>query len=302
MDKVLFGAIEGGGTKMVMAVGTADGVIVERASIPTETPETTIPKLIHFFQDKGIAALGIGSFGPVDMNRDSKTYGYITGTPKPGWADTPFLPIIRDALNVPVGFDLDVGAAAYGEWKQGAGQGLRNVVYYTIGTGVGAGVISEGRIVHGMTHPEAGHMLLRPEPDDPAPRGFCPFHDGCLEGLAKGPAIEARWGKSAKDIPDDHHAWRLEAAYIAQCMVNTTLLLSPERIILGGGVMHKRFLFPMIRRKTAELLGGYVRSPMLLESARLENYIAPPGLDDDSAIVGCLTMASELLRTSYYDK
>ncbi|MDR1570164.1 MAG: ROK family protein [Oscillospiraceae bacterium] len=294
MDLPLLGALEGGGTKMVCAVGTADGTVLDRASFETGLPETTLPRLIHYFQDKGIQALGIGSFGPVDLRAESKTYGYITSTPKPGWAYIPFMPILRDALEIPVAFDNDVNAAALGEWKLGAGCGLNSLVYITVGTGVGAGIVAEGRLVHGLVHPELGHMLLRPEPGEINPRGVCPYHDGCLEGLASGPSIQKRWNMPARELPPDHRAWELETGYLAQCCANVIVAYSPERIVLGGGVMQQEFLYSRIRARTLELLGGYVRSDIIERTP--ETYIVPPALGNNSAVVGALLLANQIIH------
>ncbi|MDR1600259.1 MAG: ROK family protein [Oscillospiraceae bacterium] len=291
--KRLLGALEGGGTKMVCAIGYDDGTILKRESIPTSTPEETLPKLARFFQKEGVAALGIGSFGPVDLREDSDTYGYITATPKLSWVDTPFLPVLRDALNVPVGFETDVNMAAIGEHILGAGRSMSSIVYLTVGTGVGAGIIIDDKPLHGLVHPEMGHLLLQPAPGETCPDGFCPYHKGCLEGLACGPSIEKRWGKPAGELPPDHPAWALEAEYLAQCCSNVVFALSPERIILGGGVMRQSHLFAIIRKRTLDLLGGYIRSDRILEN--IDNYIVPPGLGEDSGIAGGLILASRQL-------
>ncbi|MDR2657543.1 MAG: ROK family protein [Oscillospiraceae bacterium] len=290
----LLGALEGGGTKMVCAVGYASGAILKRESIPTTTPEETLPKLARFFQDEGVEALGIGSFGPVDLREGSDTYGYITSTPKPGWADTPFMPVLRDALNVPVGFETDVNLAAIGEYTLGAGRGLANVVYVTVGTGIGAGIIIDNKPLHGLVHSEMGHLLLKPSADETHPDGFCPYHKGCLEGLASGPAIEKRWGEKAGALPPDHPAWALEAEYLAQCCANMIVAISPERIILGGGVMHQTHLFEPVRRRTLDLLGGYIRSDKILDD--IDHYIVPPGLGDNSGTIGGLILAARQLQ------
>ena len=289
MDKVLLGAIEGGGTKMVCALGYADGTIIKRESILTDMPETTLPRLVRFFLDSGIAALGLASFGPVDLKVDSPTYGYITSTPKAGWVNTPIMPVLRDALEVPVGFDNDVNTAALGEWKLGAGIGLDSLVYITIGTGIGGGIVTGGKLIHGMVHPELGHILLRPEPGETHLRGVCPYHEGCLEGYASGTSMRTRWGKPASELPEDHPAWTLETGYLAQCCANVIVSYSPERIILGGGVMHQPHLFAGVRQRTLELLGGYVRSDAL--EHHMDEYIVPPRLGDDSAITGALMLA-----------
>lgn len=288
------GALEAGGTKMVCAVGDERGNLFERASFPTLTPEETMPGLIDYFRSKGIEALGIGSFGPLSLDPNAPDYGAITTTPKLAWRDYPLRRAFAEALGVPVGIDTDVNAAALGEAVYGAGQGLDSLVYYTIGTGVGGGALVDGKLLHGLVHPEMGHMLLRPDPRDPTPHGFCPYHDGCLEGLANGPAIEKRWGISAKELPEDHVAWDVEAEYLAQMCANTIVVLSPKRIVLGGGVMHQMHLFPKIRRRTLELLNGYVAHPSVLE--RIDEMIVPPGLGDNAGAVGSLLLAARALE------
>ena len=241
---MLFGTLEAGGTKMVLSVGNENNELLEQISIPTEAPEKTIPAMIDWFRGKGIVSLGIGTFGPVDLKEESDTYGWITKTPKAGWSNKPLLPPMRDELGVPAMIDTDVNAAALAEWKLGAARGLNSCVYVTVGTGIGAGLVIEGKLVHGLVHPELGHMLLRQESADPKPAGFCPYHNGCLEGLAAGPAIEKRWGKKGYELPEDHEAWDLEASYLAQMCVNMICAFSPEKIILGGGVMQQKHLFP----------------------------------------------------------
>ena len=198
---MLLGALEAGGTKMVCALGNEKGEVFERESFPTREPEPTVSDIISYFAGRGIEALGVSSFGPLDLNEDSSTYGSITTTPKPGWQNVPLRARLMDALGVPVGIDTDVNGAALGEALLGAGKGLKSLVYYTIGTGVGGGAYDHGRLLHGLVHPEMGHMLLRPHADDPAPHGFCPYHDGCLEGMACGKAIEQRWGPRANCRP-----------------------------------------------------------------------------------------------------
>jgi len=288
---MILGALEAGGTKMVCAIGDENGQVIRRASFPTLTPQETLPELIAFFQEAGIEALGIGCFGPLELNRNADDYGYITTTPKIAWQNTALLPAFRDALNIPVEIDTDVNGAAYGEALLGAGKGCSNLVYFTIGTGIGGGCYTSGQLLHGMLHPEMGHMLLRPMGNDPTPEGFCPFHKGCLEGLASGPAIEKRWKMKAYELPADHEAWELEADYLAQMCMNTIVTLSPEKIVLGGGVMHQSQLFPMIREKTKALLNGYIRTTQTMGS--LENYIVPPELGDNAGICGALLLARD---------
>lgn len=280
------GALEAGGTKMVCAIGNEKGEIVEQISVPTETPEKTIPELISFFRGKGIEALGIGCFGPIDLNRESPTYGYITTTPKKAWQNYDIVGAFRKALGVPVGFDTDVNGSVLGEYTWGIGKGLHSCIYITIGTGVGIGVIADGKLVHGMLHPEGGHILLHKAAEDKY-KGFCPFHDNCFEGLAAGPAIEGRWGKKAVELADDKKVWELEAEYIAQALVDYTCILSPQRIILGGGVMHQQQLFSMIRDKFAKLLNGYLKTKELED---LDSFIVPQSLDDKQGIMGALKL------------
>lgn len=291
---MLLGALEAGGTKMVCAIGDENGNVFERASFPTRMPEETMPDIIGYFQDKKIEALGISSFGPLNLDETSPDFGNITTTPKPGWANYPLRRVLLDALKVPVGIDTDVNGAALAEARIGAGKGLDSLVYYTIGTGIGGGAMVAGKLLHGLVHPEMGHMLLRPVKDDPCPKGFCPYHDGCLEGMANGPAIEKRWGVSAKNLPEDHIAWDIEAEYLAQMCVNTIVTLSPKRIVLGGGVMHQLHLFPKIRRRSLELLNGYVAHPAVLE--QIDDYIVPPGLGDNAGAVGSLMLGVEALK------
>lgn len=289
---MLLGALEAGGTKMICSTGDADGRVFTRESIPTTTPDETMPKLIAFFKDANIGALGVGSFGPVDLHESSPTYGYITTTPKLPWRFFPLLDALRDALHVPVGFGTDVGLAAVAEHALGAAAGTENSIYVTVGTGVGAGIITGGKLVRGLVHPEFGHFWLRPHPDDPDPHGVCPYHDGCLEGLATGPSIERRWGvEKAHTLPPDHPAWALEAYYLAQMCTTAILVLSPERIVLGGGVMQQTHLFPPIRRHVQEMLGGYVQNEMVLD--RIDEYIVPPGLGPNSGVTGALLLAAE---------
>lgn len=278
------GALEAGGTKMVLAVYDGDGQELERLTIPTEAPEITMPRMTGFFRDHAIDALGVGSFGPLDLNPASPTYGNITSTPKLKWRNYPLLKGLLDGRDIPAAIDTDVNAAVIAEVECGAARGCESAVYITVGTGVGGGVYVRGRTVHGLLHPEVGHMLLRPHPDDPNPRGVCPYHDGCLEGLAAGPAIGARIGGDARDLPDDHPTFRLEAHYLAQMCVNLILTVSPQRIVLGGGVMQRAALFPMVRAETLRLLGGYVQSPAVLE--HIDEYIVAPALFPVSGLVG----------------
>ncbi len=288
------GALEAGGTKMVCAIGDENGNVFERMSFPTRMPEETMPDIINYFRERPVEALGISSFGPLNLNKQDPNFGDITTTPKPGWQNYPLLRTLAEALNVPVGIDTDVNGAALAEARLGAGRGLDSLVYYTIGTGVGGGAVVEGRLLHGLVHPEMGHMLLRPCKDDPAPHGFCPYHDGCLEGMATGVAIEKRWGVPAAQLPPEHIAWDIEAEYLAQMCANTIVILSPKKIVLGGGVMHQVHLFPKIRRRTQELLNGYVANDIILHD--IDNYIVAPGLGDNAGAAGSLLLALDALK------
>lgn len=285
---MILGALEAGGTKMVMAIGNENGEILEQCSIPTETPDITVPKIIDYFKRNGIEALGIGSFGPIDPDKNSKTYGYITSTPKLAWANYDIVGNIKKALQIPIGFDTDVNASALGEATWGSIRGLSSGIYLTIGTGIGLGVYMNGSLLHGMLHPEAGHVLLSKHPEDTF-EGSCPYHSHCFEGLASGPAIEKRWKKKAYELKDQSEVWELEAYYIAQGLTNFILTLSPHKIVLGGGVMHQEQLFPLIRKKVAELLNGYINTQQI---ADLEHYIVPASLKDNQGIMGCLRLAT----------
>ena len=280
------GALEAGGTKMVCAIGNENGEILERISIPTETPDITMPKLISYFADKEIEALGIGCFGPIDLNRDSDTYGYITTTPKLAWKNYNIVKAFQDALKVPVGFDTDVNGSALGEATWGITKGLENSMYITIGTGIGTGIITNGKLLHGMLHPEGGHLLLSRHPKDSF-EGTCPYHKTCLEGLASGPAIEARWGEKGTELAERREVWELEAYYIAQALVDYIMVISPQRIVIGGGVMHQEHLMPLIREEVKRQLAGYIDTKELLN---MDQYVVLPSLNDNQGIMGALKL------------
>jgi fructokinase len=292
----LWGGIEAGGTKFVCAVGSGPDDLRVEASFPTTTPGETLARAVGFFQQQQeqggpLKAIGIGAFGPLDPNPASPTFGHITSTPKPGWAHTDFAGTIGRVLGVPVGFDTDVNAAALGEARWGAAQGLDTFVYLTVGTGIGGGGMVGGRLLHGLIHPEMGHILIPHDRDvDPYP-GFCPFHGDCLEGLAAGPAIKDRWGQRGEALPAGHPAWPLEARYLALGLVNFICTFSPQRIILGGGVMQQSHLFPLIRREVQERLNGYLKAPAILD--QIETYIVPPGLGRRSGVLGAIALARQ---------
>ncbi len=282
-----FGALEAGGTKMVCAVGLEDGTILEQISIPTRKPEETLPEIIAYFKDKEIASLGVAAFGPVDVNKDSETYGRILDTPKLAWQGYDLVGTLKTALQLPIELDTDVNGSCLGELTFGCAKGLSSVIYITIGTGVGVGIAINGKLLHGMLHPEAGHIILNRHPEDHY-EGFCPFHKTCLEGMAAGPAIEGRWKAKAVTLKDHPEVWEMEAYYIAQALTSFIFTLSPQKIILGGGVMHQEQLFPLIREKTLEMVNGYINTKQLKEIA---HYIVPASLNDNQGIMGAIQLA-----------
>ena len=283
-----FGALEAGGTKMVCAIGDEQGRILERISIPTRDPAQTMPEILDFFRDKALAAVGVGCFGPVDLDRRSETYGYITSSPKLNWRNYPMVQRFREALGIPVGFDTDVNAAALGEAVWGCTRTVENSIYITVGTGVGVGVIVGGRPYHGMIHPEGGHIFVAPREDDPMPKGICPYHGNCLEGLASGPAIERRWGRKGIELSEISAVWEREAYYIGQAICTYICTLSPERIVVGGGVMHQPQMLPLIRQEVQRQMHGYIQGKGM---DKLEEYIVPVSLNDNQGVLGGVQLA-----------
>lgn len=291
----LLGAIEAGGTKFVCGIGYEDGTIQDRISFPTTTPEETMAQVFHYFEGKGVEALGVGSFGPIDPVVGSATYGYITTTPKPHWSNYNVVGALKEKLDVPLWFDTDVNGAALGESIWGAAKGLDSCLYITVGTGIGAGAVVGGKLIHGLSHPEMGHIFVRRHPEDRY-EGFCPYHGDCLEGLAAGPAIGARWGRPAGELAPDHPAWEMEAHYLAHALMNYVLILSPQKIVMGGGVMKQSQLFPLIHKKLQELLGGYVQHAAL--AGDIGSYIVPPGLGDNAGLTGAIGLAKLALDST----
>ncbi|MCM3782783.1 ROK family protein [Neobacillus mesonae] len=289
------GAVEAGGTKFVCGVGNEHGQLEESISFPTEGPDKSLARVISYFKEKEIEALGIGSFGPLDLRKNSSTYGFITTTPKPGWGNCDVLGRLGREFDIPLGWDTDVNAAAVGEATWGSAAGLGSCVYYTIGTGVGIGIYSEGKPVHGLIHPEGGHFLTRRNTTDRFV-GICPYHGDCLEGMASGPAIEARWKCKGQDLPPNHAAWELEAYYLAQSIAGVILIVSPQKIILGGGVMQQTQLYPLIREAVRQNLNGYVQASELVDN--MENYIVPPSLGQQAGLYGSLALG----YAAYQDK
>ena len=292
--KPIVGGIEAGGTKCNCVIGSSPDDIRAEIKVPTTDPQMTLGKILHFITDYEnkhgkLAAIGIASFGPLDLSPASSTYGSILSTPKPGWSFTRILGTFIDILQVPTAIDTDVNTAAFGEYCWGAARGLENFIYLTIGTGIGGGGMINGKFMHGLTHPEMGHVGV---PQDHAADpfdGVCPFHGNCLEGLASGPALEKRWGRKAETLENDHPAWRLEAQYLGYGLVNYICTLSPEKIILGGGVMQRSHLFPLLRSEVRDRLNRYILSPML--DTRIDDYICPPELGNKAGVYGALALA-----------
>lgn len=297
----LLGGIEAGGTKFVCAIGTGPDDIRALTRIPTTTPEETLAQVFTFFRSQiaqgvNLEAIGIGSFGPVDVREDSSTFGWFLDTPKPGWRQIDFVGPISREFSIPIGFDTDVNAAALGEHQWGNAQGLDTFIYLTVGTGIGGGGVVGGQPIHGILHPEMGHILIPHDLSiDPFP-GCCPFHKNCLEGLASGVAIEQRWQQSAASLPEEHPAWALEANYLAAGLVNFILMLAPERIILGGGVMEQKQLFPMIHQQVQDKLNAYLNVSQITNN--IETYITAPNLGSKSGILGAFALARRALIES----
>ena len=290
-EPVLYGGIEAGGTKFVCAIGTGPDDVRAIARFPTRSPSATLSEAIAFFRahPELPAAIGIGSFGPVDPRPGSPTYGHITDTPKAGWANTDVAGTVERGLGVPIVFDTDVNAAALAEHRWGAARGVATILYLTVGTGIGGGALVHGRRLHGLMHPEMGHVML-PRAAGDAFEGICPYHGDCLEGLASGPALEARWGRPARELEEDHPAWAMEAHYLGLAIVGFVLTLSPERVILGGGVMQQRQLFPLIHDVVQSRLNGYIRRTEITRD--IARYIVPAALGDRAGVMGALALAA----------
>ncbi len=293
---MLYGGIEAGGTKFVCAIGKGPDQILAETRFPTTIPEETLAKAVAFFKEQQgkfgeIASVGIAAFGPLDLNPKSPGFGSVTSTPKPYWAHYNIQRAVEQGLGKPVLLDTDVNGAALSEWRWGAGQGLDCLVYLTIGTGIGGGLLMNGSLAHGLLHPEMGHILIPHDRErDPFP-GSCPFHGDCLEGLAAGPALEKRWGQRAEFLAPDHPAWDLEATYLAEALMNFIVTLSPQRLILGGGVMSQPHMMPLVRGKLHKLLNAYVAAPQVLDDQQLEHYIVLPGLGNLAGVLGALALA-----------
>lgn len=292
---MIYGGIEAGGSKWVCATGTGPDDLEQTLTFATTDPEETIARAAEFFSRNGaIAAIGIGSFGPIDIDRTSPTWGRITTTPKPGWAYTEVVAALRNALDLPIAFDTDVNAAALGEHRWGAAVGLETFCYITVGTGIGGGGIANGNLMHGLLHPEFGHMRIPHDRNRDPFDGACPYHGDCFEGLASGDALRARWGRSAEEIADES-AWLLEAEYLALGLQNVICTISPQKIILGGGVMKEPALLPHVRSRVQALASGYFDAPEL--GAAIDEYIVPPALGDRAGVLGALELARRAVLT-----
>lgn len=300
MKTELIAAVEAGGTKFNRAVGTGPDDIRSQVRIETGSPTETLREVMEFLEGSArefgkISAIGVGSFGPLDLHPSSETYGYITTTPKEGWKYTDLLSEMKECFHVPIGLDTDVNAAALGEFTWGNGKGCDPLVYLTVGTGIGGGALFRGEPLHGTMHPEMGHLMV-PQvlSDAPNPDGICPFHGNCLEGLISGPAIAARWGAPAETFEPEHACWGEFASLMALALMNITLTLSPQRIILGGGVMHQTHLYPMIQEELQRMLGGYLETTELVE--RIQHYVVHPALGDNAGLLGAMALGKHMLR------
>jgi fructokinase len=293
----IFGSIEGGGTKFICAVGNAQTIQAE-TRIDTTTPDETMQQVVAFFKQQEekigkLSAIGFACFGPLDPTPTSPTYGYILPTPKPGWSNANVVGMLKSAFNIPIGFDTDVNGAALGEWRWGAAQGLHTFIYLTIGTGIGGGAYTEGKLLHGLIHPEMGHIFIKHDVTKDPFAGACPFHNDCFEGLASGVAVEKRWGARGGTLDKNHPAWDLETDYIAQALATYSMTLSPQRLILGGGIGSIPHLLPLIQAKTKTYINGYIQSPNILEN--IETYIVHPGLGNRSGMLGAMALAEKTL-------
>jgi fructokinase len=292
MEAMLYGGVETGGTWCVCAVGSGPDEIVKRERFPTTNPEETIARIVEFFAGgPAVHAVGIGSFGPVDLDPGSSTWGYVTSTPKPGWQRVSVAPAIGERLGVPVAFESDVSAAALGEYRWGAGRGAGSLFYITVGTGIGGGLLIDGRPWHGLVHPEVGHIRVPrdSDPDRAHFAGICPVHGDCWEGVASGPAIAKRCAGRPEELSDDHPIWGIEAEYLALGLLSIVLIASPERLIVGGGVMDRSSLLEQTRIRLQELLAGYLEAPALGED--IGSYLIRPALADSAGVLGAIALA-----------
>ena len=286
----IYGGVETGGTWCACALGPGPQDLLAHEEFPTKGPEETLDRIAGFFESHPRpAAIGVGSFGPVDRDETSPTWGFVTTTPKPGWQHISVGPLLQQRLGVPVGFDTDVGAAALGEFRWGASAGLPSSCYLTVGTGIGAGLISDGRIWRGLVHPEVGHMRIPHDTQRDPFEGICTVHGDCWEGLASGPAIAARWDEDPAELPGDHPAWDLEAEYLALGILSIVSVVSPHRVIVGGGVMEHAGLLDLVRQHLRRLIAGYFETPLL--GKHIDRYLVAPALGDRAGVLGAIALA-----------
>ena len=296
------GGIETGGTKCVCMIAENPSNIAAQTQFDTEEPDVTVEKIVAFFRENQkrlgiqLPAVGLASFGPIDLHPASPQYGFVTSTPKPGWRDFDLLGSIQQSLDIPMMFDTDTNGAALGEYEWGAGRGLDQFIYLTIGTGIGGGALIGGKPVHGLVHPEMGHILLPHDREKDPFEGACPFHGDCFEGLASGPAIEKRWGIPGHQLPPEHPAWDIEAQHLASGLHCLICSFSPQRLILGGGVMKKPGLLENVRSKVTESLADYIDSDTIRND--MQEYIVAPELGDNAGVLGAIVMAKRLIEIS----
>jgi fructokinase len=288
----IYGGVETGGTWVVCALGTGPDDITAEETFPTAEPEPTLARIAEFFE-RGPRpdVIGVGSFGPVDLDPASPTWGHVTSTPKPGWAHTAVAPMLAERLGVPVRFDTDVTTAAMGEQRWGAAAGVDSVCYLTVGTGIGAGLLIEGRPVHGLVHPEVGHLRVPHDRERDPFAGACPSHGDCWEGLAAGGAIGQRWGVDPRELADDHPAWELEAEYVALGILAIVFVASPRRVVIGGGVMARPGLLDAVRARLVDLNAGYLETPMLGDA--IDRYVVAPALGERAGVLGAIALAQD---------
>lgn len=290
---MFYGAIEAGGTKFVCAVADDNHQILATSTIPTDDPKVTMTETIKFFKGYDLKSIGIGTFGPVEINPDCPDYGKILNTPKLKWRNFNIFKALKAEFDVPIKIDTDVNAAALGEYMEGYGADKRSVLYLTVGTGVGGGFAVEGQTLYGLTHPEMGHLLVRPVEGDDFP-GLCPSHGNCLEGMVAGPAIEARYGIKGHELSEDHVVWDYVADYLGQALMTYNLILSPEIILIGGGVSQQAHLFPKIRAAFKRHMNGYMDHPTL--NGNLETYIMYPKNGQKAGLIGAIYLAKQALE------
>ena len=295
-ERRFFGAVEAGGTKFVVAIGNAEGEILAEERFPTTDPVATLAVTGEFLRRRGqefgaFAAIGVASFGPVELDKSSPHYGFIVQTPKAGWSHTDMAGTLTRELRCPIGFDTDVNAAALAEHRWGAARDVLNLVYLTIGTGIGGGVVVNGVPIHGLMHPEIGHIYPRRHPLDESFAGVCPFHRDCMEGVASGPAILARTGATLAELGETHPQWEIQADYLGQLCAHLVVTVSPQRIVMGGGVMSQTRLLPLIRARMRYWLGGYIERSEI--GSGIDHYVVAPGLGDRAGVLGALVLAMQ---------